>query len=330
VHGDKVLPGVAYLEMARAAIDHARGTYKRGHRASAESASVLLSHIVWLQPVVAGPAGIELHINLQPQNNDEIGYEIYTLSGEVEKVVHAQGAAQLIESEAEPSLDVSALLAGCTQWLTSDQCYATYDSIGLSYGSGHRSVQQIGRGEDEHGRYVIAKLTCPSEIRATRDAYVLHPGVMDGALQASLGMLLGQTAAGGSMKPALPFALEQVKVLGASPEAGFAYIREASDSSAAMPKLDIQVCDESGRIRVVMKGLSSRVLETPARNAISTLLFEPHEVAMPWVPNAQSSLFSQRWVVVSELLSKDWLATDERMLVLSAASSSIAERYEAY
>ncbi|MFP3787258.1 hypothetical protein, partial [Burkholderia sp. SIMBA_024] len=55
IHGDKVFPGVGYLEMARAAVDKALG--KRD-----ATTAIMLKNIVWTQPLVINDGVKDVHI----------------------------------------------------------------------------------------------------------------------------------------------------------------------------------------------------------------------------------------------------------------------------
>src|SRR5205085_4188097 len=82
----KVLPGVAYLEMARVAVEEACPDRPGG--------SVLeLRNVVWAQPLVVEEEK-EVHIALSAneEEEEEIEYEIYSQAGGAE-VVHCQGCA---------------------------------------------------------------------------------------------------------------------------------------------------------------------------------------------------------------------------------------------
>ncbi len=60
--------------------------------------------------------------------------------------------------------------------------------------------------------------------------------------------------------PSIPFALDELEVLGATTDAMWAAIRsgEGSQPGDAVQKIDIDLCDDNGTIRVRMKGFSSR------------------------------------------------------------------------
>jgi len=210
VEGARVLPGIAHLEMARAAVEAAAGAAgPQGRR---------LQRLAWLRPVVVGPEGLDLHIELFAAEDGSIDYEIYSgavRGGDEERVIHSQGRAVV---EAIGSI-------------------ADVDLAGL---------------DEAGGAQVLARLELPSSVEETLDDYVLHPEIMDAALQASVGLPAGDEAAG---QPLLPFALEEVLIVSACPARGCAWVRREDEGSG---KLDIDVCDEAGRVCVRLRGFSTR------------------------------------------------------------------------
>ena len=74
-----------------------------------------------------------------------------------------------------------------------------------------------------------------------------------------------------SVKPALPFALEELEVFGRSTLVMWAYIRPSagSDPGGKVRKLDIDVSDESGKVCARLKGLSLRELTGELKLAAS-------------------------------------------------------------
>ncbi len=124
---------------------------------------------------------------------------------------------------------------------------------------------------------MLAELRLPQSAEEDGTAsYGLHPSILDGALQATIGLELladgGDGRDGRSARPALPFALQGLDVLAATPATAYAWIRyqggaRPEDASA---KLDVTLVDEHGRVCVELTGLSARVLPgepvpTPAR-----------------------------------------------------------------
>ncbi|MBN4053159.1 polyketide synthase dehydratase domain-containing protein, partial [bacterium AH-315-L15] len=262
VKGQRVLPGVAYLEMARAAVDQAAVALEEGQT------GIRLKNVVWARSIAVGEQPVQVHIGLFPEDNGEIAYEIYSESEDrdAEPVVHSQGHAALSSVADVPTLDIKALQAQCSQSsLSSTQCYKAFRAMGIDYGPGYQGIEMVYVGPGQ----VLAKLSLPTSVSDTGDQFVLHPSLMDSALQASVGLMMvsGDTIpsgiiAGSSNKaarePALPLSLQELEILGSCTSTMWALIR-CSDGSAAgdkVQKLDIDLCDETGTICVRMIGIA--------------------------------------------------------------------------
>jgi acyl transferase domain-containing protein len=275
VKGQRVLPAVASLEMARAAVLKAAGALAE------DGTGIRLKNVVWTRPIVVGNQPVQVHIRLFPTDgsNLEIAYEIY---GEPEAdgagpVVYSQGnavlypAAEAAGAAESPLLDLTALQARCSRnSLPANQCYETFKAMGIDYGPGHRGLERVYVGIDQ----VLAKLSLPDPVSHTRDQFVLHPSLMDSALQASIGLTMkaGDITVSGK-KPALPFALGELEIHGNCTPAMWALIRYSSGSEPGnkIQKLDIDLCDDHGTICVRMKGFSSRIPEdsgNPVENSM--------------------------------------------------------------
>jgi acyl transferase domain-containing protein/acyl carrier protein len=274
VNGQRVLPGVAYLEMARAALLQSMGL---------QSGAVELRDIVWMRPLtVQGPR--EVHIALYAEENGDVEFEVYTEGTAEDVTIHAQGRAVLVEQATE-TVGLPGLRSLCDASITAEQCYAAFAAMGIAYGAAHRGLSELHLGKDADGeRFVLGQIQLPACVSDTHDQYVLHPSVLDSALQAGLGMsleeLLGSTSGG----TVLPFALERLQVLERCPRNTTVWVRRsASESGAGIQKLDLDVCDESGRVCVRLQGFTSRVIEGVARDLKQTVLLVPGWQAKPAV-----------------------------------------------
>lgn len=262
VNGQRVLPGVACLEMARAAAELAEP--------DRDSPGITLRHVVWARPVVAGGNPVTLATTLTPGDRDEINFAI---TG-ADSVVHSQG--QVIRKSGTPAtLDVERVRAACDRAeLGAAQLYPLYEHIGFEYGPAHRGVERLHIGRDE----VLVRLSQPASVRDTLDAFVLHPSLLDSTLQGSLGM--GAASAGESaldvsgMKPSLPFALDELEIFGPCTENMWAWIRYSPGTvkDGRVFKLDVDLCDEQGSVRARVKGISYRVLDEAPNDTCVTFL----------------------------------------------------------
>jgi polyketide synthase PksN len=285
VRGHKVMPGVAHLEMAREALQRA-ASMDAGH-------VIRLKHIVWMRPVVVGEAAEEVHIGLYPQDNGEIAYEIYSAAngGADEVTVYSQGVGVIEAAGALPRRDLGTLLSQPAEVLDGEQCYERLAEAGIVCGPRLRSSRTIQLGGD---REAFARLVQPA---GTAGAYVLHPSMMDGALQASIGLLGARESEG---KTYLPFALDSVEIFGECTEAMWSVVSPSGDLASAQAiqqKFDIDVCDAEGNVRVRMKGMvfmqtnQVRAAREVAQAAAAvseelaeTMLLEPHWEAQAVAP----------------------------------------------
>jgi len=318
VKGQRVLPGVACLEMARAAVDQAAGTLKEGRT------GVRLRNVVWARPIIVGDQPLKVHIGLYPEKNGEIAFEIYSgrEENDAEPVVHSQGIAVLNPVAEAPVLDLPAIQARCSQSILSPgQCCEAFRAMGLYYGPGHRGVEQVYAGSGQ----VLAKLALPSSVSDTQDQFVLHPSLMDSALQGLL-----------------PFALHELEILGKCASAMWALVRYSDKSIAGdkVEKLDIDLCDDQGTICVRMKGFSTRVLEgeggsvgSPA--AIGTLMLQPGWKEQAVAREAAAHDYARHLVMLCEPadVTRESIETHMngvRCLAMQSEQEGIEDRFQTY
>ncbi len=317
VQGRHILPGVAYLEMARAAAELAAGDMQ------GENSCLKLKNVVWAQPaIVEEGEGLRLHLGLYPTAEGELAYEVYGAS-----VIYSQGTIEIEGEKTRPKMDVAAAKAACSKgMLTGQQCYEIFSQMGIDYGPGHRAIEEVYLGEG----VAVAKLVLPSAVKETSDGFVLHPTMMDGALQASLGLVL--TA--GASAPLVPFALEELEVYAGCVPRMWVLLRRSGS-------LDIDCCDEEGNVCVRLKGYFSRELKGEGTKTEETMLLEPcwrEEDAASSValsPAAGSENYGQHLVILCEAVKvkpKDveGLWPGVRCLMLSSRKKDPAVRYGEY
>ena len=320
-----VLPAVAYLEMARAAIEQATSVRDDG-------SFIELRNVAWLQPIVVSEA-TQVSIALLPRNSaDQIDFEIYT-NGDV---IHCQGQCSFNRDGAAPTqIDVAALKASMQRChRSSDELYAAFIRMGLHYGPTCRPIDAIESGEHE----LVAQLTLPDVIASSESDYVLHPSLMDGALQAAAMLLFDPQAV--PSEPIVPFALETLRVCAPCKREMIVWARFSAGSHPEdeSARLDIDLIDANGNVCVEMRGYTPRAL---GKASFGTLL-----ATQEWQvgqPNANQTMNVDRRVIVVDLpqvdaqsLTRDGssLQSGEQCIAGDATSlrldrgKSIAERYD--
>ncbi len=340
IQGRRVLPGVAYLEMARAAVSFAVDADLKKALAAGQR-EIRLKNVVWVRPLGVDGEAVSVQIELYPEENGEIAYEIYGVVDD-EEVVYSQGSAALSMIAEVPTLDLEMIQALCSQReLTSRQLYETFKTMGIEYGPGHQGIEKIYVGTSQ----VLAKLSLPSFLADTQDHFVLHPSIMDGALQASLGLMMLEKESEINLKPSLPFALQELEILKKCTSAMWAFIRCSEDGQSVntIQKLDIDLCDENGTCCVRMKGYSSRILENKTGYSTGTLLLTPN-----WEEQAANKQESQddirpvyeqhliilcgRDEITAEVLGEkaSGIGHKQRCISLQSKTKEIGPRYQAY
>ncbi|UXI65992.1 SDR family NAD(P)-dependent oxidoreductase [Tahibacter amnicola] len=245
-----VLPGVAYLELARAAIVDAVPEL---------SASSLMAfeNVLWLSPFAVEGAR-EIFIDIDA-DEDFLEFCVFSEATGGPRTDHASGRVRFYDGAAAATLDLAELRAAMVRdhW-DRETVYREYARLGIEYGPAHRGITGLDSGD---GR-VLADVALP-DVLAGEDnaAYVLHPALIDSALQAAIG--LGARDALRS-DPMLPFALDSLCILGDCGSPLHAFVRRADGSpeDAAQITLDLDLCDADGTICVQMRGFCARRLDT--------------------------------------------------------------------
>ncbi len=245
--------------MARAAVEKASEESEAG-------TAIYLESVVWAQPIVVNGLAQKVHIELFGEDSGLIRYEVYTTSDNQEgAIVHSQGVAEFKVKEEISPLDIQNLQSQMDQGtLNAKKCYQTFKEIGIDYGDSYRGIREIYQGENQ----VFARLRLPSSIQDTQSEYVLHPSLMDSALQASIGLIFKNGKLPGSretlLRPSLPFALESLEIFAPCTSEMYAWVRY-SDSSVPFDKihkLDIDIYDEQGNVCMKLRGVSYAIEKT--------------------------------------------------------------------
>jgi acyl transferase domain-containing protein/7-keto-8-aminopelargonate synthetase-like enzyme/acyl carrier protein/SAM-dependent methyltransferase len=250
VDSQKTLPGVAYLEMARAACELA-----------GEQSVMKLSNIVWAKPITVSDTPIPVHISLYP-SQQQVEFEVSTLDDNQQRQLQAQGkliyGTQTVRNY--ETIDIKAIQNRCFETWDRAKCYNQFQVSGFNYGPDFQSIQTLHCNDSE----ALSRLQLPNALTEKFHEFVLHPSIMDGALQTVIG--LSQIT---SNVPYLPFALESIELFKPLSEMSYAYAKQTSASDSAVKKFDLSIVDDTGQVQVRFSDLSLRALksqtETPVK-----------------------------------------------------------------
>jgi acyl transferase domain-containing protein/acyl carrier protein len=252
VAGQMVLPGAAYLELARAAA------------ALAEEAPVrTLQNLVWIQPLTMPEQPLTVRAGVYPLQ-DAVEVEVSSGGRSGPKTVYFQckagcGAA-MVPARGE-SVDIEAIQKRCTTEKTGTEWYAAFREAGLVLGPGFQSLRRIRANPSE----ALAELGLPSGAAAEFRRYELHPTLIDGALQ-TIGILAGPAL---TRSLYLPFALEELRIFRPLDQECYAYAVPASPEPdrSGNKKFQITLLDRAGRICVEIDNYTIRELKPAAISA---------------------------------------------------------------
>ena len=134
IKGQRILPAVAYLEMARAAVREAIGDGEM-----LEPSQVRLSNIVWMRPLIVSSQPVTVRIALEAQENGTISFVVKgeKQGEEAEEHIYCQGRAlvELVGSGLAPaherqtpiqSLDLATLQSRCQRQVPVSEYYQRY------------------------------------------------------------------------------------------------------------------------------------------------------------------------------------------------------------
>ncbi len=233
IRGVKILPGVAYLEMAIAAT-----------RRLTNESRLSLKNVAWLRPLDCDKAK-RVAIRLS-RDGHEVRFGIWSGDGDI---LHAEGRAICGVNLPERREDLSLIRARCAHTESSDLIYARCAEAGLALGPAFRTIQEIWVGQNE----ALARLEVPARITPAAVEFCLHPGLLDGALQTIAVLGRGQ-----GLGLPVPFALREVRFgeLGAN---CYAHVRRGVEENGLL-RFDIDLLNDLGQVLVELNGLAMRAL----------------------------------------------------------------------
>ncbi|MFH8346373.1 SDR family NAD(P)-dependent oxidoreductase [Streptomyces sp. NPDC018045] len=248
VGGRRILPGVAHLEMARETARHALG---------ADTTTPLrMRDITWVQPLAVDGPPTEAAVLVTPVDEDTVSFRV--TSGTADPAVCSEGRVSRSGAPRPARTDLAALRALCPTPVSAERIGAALVAMGITHGPSLRAVRAAYAGDG----LVLAELHVPDAADRPATPYVLHPALMDSAVQASIALQLAGGEA--SRETVVPFALEQLELFAPCTDSMWAVVRVAGGGAAsALSKLDIDLLDTDGAVCVRMTGYTSRRVKEP-------------------------------------------------------------------
>jgi acyl transferase domain-containing protein/NAD(P)-dependent dehydrogenase (short-subunit alcohol dehydrogenase family)/acyl carrier protein/2-polyprenyl-3-methyl-5-hydroxy-6-metoxy-1,4-benzoquinol methylase len=241
--GGAVLPGTAYLELARTAFER-----------HADRAAIELRNVYFLTPLaIADDEEREVRTILRQQKN---GYEFFVVSrrrpdGDL-WLEHARGEVGLSVGRSTSTLDLQLLEARCNdQVIVFDEQHPRAELTAFerrirNFRPRWQCLSWVRFGLQE----ALARLELPPDFRDEAEAYGLHPALLD--------MATGFLAIYEDLEELLPFSYQRVTVWEPLPASIFSHIRRLAGERPDEWQYDVTLTDTHGRILVEIAGYAFR------------------------------------------------------------------------
>src|SRR5262249_49402851 len=250
VNEEGIFPGAGFLEMACIS-----GSIAAEHRVRK------ITDIVWVRPLSfrKGPQTVRTSLKYV---GDIVEYVISSLDDENETVLHSEGRLDFrigcaAPADAEHRIPIEALKAQCAHREDGTAYYSRFRKYGLNYGPSFQTIQEIYINDS----FALAKLKIPDGLKSDFGQFILHPSMIDGALQTVASLAEGLETG----VPHLPFALDEVDILHPVRQTCYAYAEFANSreqNRAGVRKFNIRLLNESGDMLITFKNLFARALIT--------------------------------------------------------------------
>lgn len=241
IQGQKILPGMAYLEIARAAI--------AASAPPGDDAMLVLSDSVFVSALTVKDKRT-VTVRVYPGAAGQFGVEVSTEQGvHFQSRVSVQKTSECLAAKGyAPTLDIAALRAAITRpGPTKSAFYQTYRNRGVELGPSHRGVDEIfldGKGEG------LATIRLPG---SSARGMAMDAGALDSIIQSGLALVDNPEA------NVVPFAVTNTLVVGALADTMIVHIRQRPDG------MHYVAADEHGNVRVIIEGFQTREIDLNAK-----------------------------------------------------------------
>ena len=241
--GQAVLPGTAYLELVRAAVE--------GH---AQGRTVQLSEVYFLTPLVVGDDETkEVRTILKKQ---DLGFDFVVVSRQHadrdEWQEHARGEVAFLKAASPPHHDLQDLNDRCRRReIIIDDAESFGETTGFEARVRHfrprwRNFRRVGLGT----RQGMASLQLPPEFARDVDVFKLHPALMD--------MATGFLPIVDWVEDELPFSYKRILIWSQLHQTVSSYARGREGHRPGERTYDVTILDEHGNELVDVEGFTLR------------------------------------------------------------------------
>ncbi|MCX7920842.1 MAG: SDR family NAD(P)-dependent oxidoreductase [Clostridia bacterium] len=246
--GKPVLPGVGYLELIR-----------NGYCSPKGMGALTFRDIYWISPMIVEEDKREIVMAFR---GEEYGWDCRVKSfKDGNELVHFKASISQNHEVAQPTyVKVDHIAKNAQFAMPREEIYPFFDELGLNYGPYFQCIDYIWIGNGEALGALSTLTVCQQDL----DNYMLHPGLMDSALQVIVGLVAGRKE--GNRGLLMPFSVEKVEVFSPLKLRCYSYVKEVSDNC-----YNVSIIDEESRLCIQMNNVMLR----KAKSTPDTMLYTP-------------------------------------------------------
>lgn len=248
VDGKMILPGVAYLELARFCAQNA---------VKDENITVL-ENVYWIRPLQLTDSSVKCKIVLKPAE-ENINFEVKTMQDDRD-TIHCYGQIRYdsIDRSSAESFDIESIKSRCTKETNGKECYEKFQEYGFMYGSYMQSIEKVYSSSNE----VLTQIRIPDKYKEDSKSYVLHPSIMDGAFQSVMAFDKDIESEGSIY---LPHKIDKIEIFNRVSERCLAYVVESKEQELQKDqfRLEIYILNDEGKVLVKVSGYTARKVRSP-------------------------------------------------------------------
>ncbi len=229
VNSEKIFPGVVQLEMARKALQEV-----------IQEDIIQLKNTVWLKPLKINDDTKSVITSIR-KNKEEVIVEISS-EEDRKKVVHTKITYDKTKSIPPLKYDISFLKQKMKDKKEGKVFYEVLKTVGLEYGNSFQGIKTIHYNEKES---LIEMHQLP-----VQEGLLLQPGILDIALQATIGVNCDNRIA----NIQLPYSLEELNIYTTDiSKASWCYVQQNHKEKSKISRYTIYILDHEGNVLIEMK-----------------------------------------------------------------------------
>ena len=255
VGGSVVLPGTAFVELARAA-------YAEGR----DSGAIELKDLVFASPFRAEP-GHPRRLTIEVAPTSEGAAITMRAGGDKLSQPIVTGEARTYRGAAPGAIDLNQIQSRCTlkQFAPLDGCL---DQAFMSFGPRWSNIRSIAYG----GLEALAELVLPERFLGDLPDYGLHPALLDMATGGAQHLIPGVDL---SKDFYVPLGYGRVRIFGAMPARVFSHIRCLPEAGHGLAYFDAELADANGKVFAEISRFTMRRIETASALSVERA-HQPH------------------------------------------------------